>query len=108
MLGNVLNSSLGDIPFVKGVCPLGSNVSVCAMPPPIQSTMTVSAVGLIFGSPFDSSARSCRGKDAANAERVAALAVFRKSRRFQPTDLIVCLMSIFLLDASFRRWVHVT
>jgi hypothetical protein len=23
-------------------------------------------------------------------------------------DLIVCLMSIFLLDASFRRWVHVT
>jgi hypothetical protein len=50
------------------------------MPLAIQRTMTVSAVGLIFSS--GSAARIWRGKPAANADSVAALAVLRKSRRF--------------------------
>jgi hypothetical protein len=49
------------------------------MPPPIQSTITVSAVGVILGS--GSAARTARGAPAASAESVAALAVFKKSRR---------------------------
>jgi len=49
---------------------------VCAMPPAIHSTMTASAVGT---SVWAASAR--RGKPAASADNVAALAVARKSRR---------------------------
>jgi hypothetical protein len=65
------------------------------MPPPIQSTMTVSAVALSFStSGFASAENTARGKPAASAESVAALAVFRKSRRDQ--------FSIFMSTSSCR------
>src|SRR5438552_1762944 len=46
MLGNVLNTFSVRTPGSKGVYLLGSNVSVCAIPPAIQRTMTASAVAL--------------------------------------------------------------
>jgi len=49
------------------------------MPPAIHSTITRSAVGVIFSA--GSLARSPRGAPAASAASVAADAVFRKSRR---------------------------
>src|SRR5205814_7323254 len=70
-----------------------SNVSVWAMPPAIQRTITVSAVGVIFSS---FSARSWRGKPAASAESVAALAVFKKSRRDWRTGLLDVWISEFM------------
>src|SRR5947207_1742165 len=86
IVGKVLTTSLGGIPLVNGVYSLGSNVSVCAIPPPIHRTITVSAVAVRFGVPasvgFASSAKTRRGNPAASADRLAALAVFRKSRRF--------------------------
>ena len=48
MLGKVESTPFGSMPFSKGAYRFGSNVSVCAMPPAIQSTITVSAVGAIF------------------------------------------------------------
>ena len=43
--GNVLRTPFDSTPGVKGVYFFGSKVSVCAIPPAIQRTMTVSAVG---------------------------------------------------------------
>src|SRR5579872_2229105 len=70
------------------------------MPPAIQSTMTVSAVGLIFGS---SAARSCRGQPAASAESVAAPAVRRKSRRLQELFAFIITFSIDQLKLRQHR-----
>src|ERR1043166_676887 len=67
------------------------------MPPAIHSTMTVSAVGLIFSSV---SARSSRGKPAASAESVAALAVLRKSLRERPAPAWETDRAIGLLERS--------
>src|SRR5688572_21652381 len=80
--GNVLSTRFDSNPGSNGVYCFGSNVSVCAIPPAIHRTMTVSHVGLIasFGS---STAQSGRGSPAASAASVAALAVFKKSRRDQ-------------------------
>src|SRR5881394_4418483 len=50
------------------------------MPPPIQSSIRVSAVALGFSSAA-SAASKARPGPAASADRVAALAVLRKSRR---------------------------
>src|SRR5438105_9651288 len=77
--GKVLRTWSGLRPRSKAVYFFGSKVSVWAMPPAIHNTITVSAVGLIFSS---GSAVSWRGKPAAKAESVVALAVFIKSRRF--------------------------
>src|SRR2546425_12493249 len=68
------------------------------MPPAIQSTMTVSALALIFSS-GGSLANRARGGPAARAERVAALAVFKKSRREQ--WLLVFI--IFIMGSSVNQ-----
>src|SRR4051812_12280417 len=78
MLGNVERTPFGSIPLSYAVNFFGSNVSVCAIPPAIQSTITVSAVGLIFGS---ASAAKSLGARADRAASVAAEADFKKSRR---------------------------
>ena len=44
MAGNVLSTCSIRTPFSNGVYFFGSKVSVCAIPPAIQSTMTASAV----------------------------------------------------------------
>ena len=73
---NVLRTSLDFIPVEYGVNRLGSNVSVCAMPPPIQSKMTVSAVDclpkgfMLLRSPD-------KGMVAPKAAMVAALVFFK-------------------------------
>ena len=81
--GKVLSTRAGERPFSYGVYRLGSNVSVWAMPPPIQRTIMASAVGSIFSA--SALARIWRGSPAANAPRVAALAVLRKFRRLKFT-----------------------
>src|SRR5262245_55534564 len=43
--GNVLRTRFDSRPFSNGVYALGSNVSVCAIPPAIHKRMNVSAVG---------------------------------------------------------------
>ena len=48
IVGNVLKTWFEFIPFSNGANRLGSNVSVCAIPPAIHSRMTVSAVGSTF------------------------------------------------------------
>ena len=45
MIGQVPSSSLPFMPASKGVCFLGSQVSVCATPPGSQMKMTESALG---------------------------------------------------------------
>lgn len=73
---NVLSTSLDFIPLSYAVNRLGSNVSVWAMPPPIQSKMTVSAVDclpkgfMLLNSPD-------KGMVAPSAAMVAALLVFK-------------------------------
>src|SRR2546421_7651262 len=88
---NVLSTALDGVPGAYGVNRFGSNVSVAAIPPPIQSTITASAVGATFG-PFW--AITSLGNPAANAESVAALAVLRKSLRLNRSDISL-MMSLF-------------
>ena len=88
ILGKVLAILAGSIPFSKGAKRFGSNVSVCAIPPPIHKTITVSAVGVIFASAA-SAPRTRFGNPAARAESVAELAVRRKSRRFHRLQLFI-------------------
>src|ERR1043166_1636287 len=92
MLGKVLAMRAVSIPFSNGANRFGSNVSVCAIPPPIHRMMRVSAVGAIFSC---CSAKTGRAYPAATAESVAALAVRRKSRRVQSV-----LLFIFYEDAK--------
>src|SRR5438874_4662641 len=87
--GNVLSTCSGFNPRSNGTYRFGSKVSVCAIPPAIQRTITVSAVGLGFSS---LPAQTCRGKPAPNAESVAALAVLRKSRRLHSTRVLIRLI----------------
>ena len=70
------------MPLVNGVYLLGSKVSVCAIPPAIQSKITVSAVAVNFDElqPLNNPAN---GAPAANAARVAVLLFFKNSLRFQ-------------------------
>ena len=49
MAGKVQRIRLGSIPFSKGARYFGSNVSVLAIPPPIHSRITLSAVVLEIG-----------------------------------------------------------
>jgi hypothetical protein len=82
----VLRTLFPSIPFSKAVYLLGSNVSVCAIPPAIQRRMTVSAVELraTFAGEHPLN-RLATGGPAAHAARVAALVVLIKSRLFQAT-----------------------
>src|SRR5438105_9063451 len=86
MAGNVLRTLSGDIPFSYGVYFLGSNVSVWAIPPPIQRTMTESAVALGLDAAA-SAPRIWRARPAARALRVAA-EVWRKERREKEVSVI--------------------
>src|SRR6185436_5876246 len=94
--GNVLRTFFDSSPFSNAVYRFGSNVSVCAIPPAIQSTMTASAVGLRLwlgsGAVAGPSARTMRGYPAASAPSVAADAVLRNSRRDQ-FRLFMCSLS---------------
>src|SRR6266700_7340822 len=94
MEGNVERTAFDSSPFSNAVYFFGSNVSVCAMPPAIQRMITASADGWGLASgpyfdPLESAARQTRGKPAASAPTVAALAVLRKSLR--ENDFIVHL-----------------
>src|SRR5689334_14316189 len=71
------------------------------MPPAIQSTMTVSAVGLIFSVISVPAASIARGYPAASAESVAALAVLRKSRRLH--EFLNCIESSSVNQLEFRQ-----
>src|SRR5438093_12943461 len=64
--------------------------------------MTVSAVALIFSS-LASVASTVRGKPAAKAESVAALAVFRKSRRVNGLEAIISSIPIDIITATPRQ-----
>jgi hypothetical protein len=72
----VLSTSLDLIPFEYAVNRLGSNVSVWAMPPPIQSKMTVSADDCLPKG-FMLLKRPDKGMVAPRAAIVAALVVFK-------------------------------
>src|SRR5690554_5454396 len=78
----VLSTRLESSPFSKGVYRLGSKVSVCAIPPAIHRRITVSAVAACLDPPQEDK-RLVRGTPAANAAKVAALVVFKKSLLFQ-------------------------
>jgi hypothetical protein len=81
---NVLSTLLPSIPFSKGVYRLGSNVSVWAIPPAIQSRMTVSALpfrdATLVVHPFSI---LTTGVPAAIAANVAADDLFKNSLLFQ-------------------------
>ena len=71
---------------------MGSKVSVWAIPPAIQSTITESAVALgEIGFPEH---RAALGAPAARAARAADPAVFRKSRRWR---FVLGALSLFLM-----------
>ncbi len=80
MLGNVLRTFSTGTPGSNGVKRLGSNVSVCAMPPAIQSTMTASAVAVV-GLACDACSRGSRPT---RADSVAAAVAPMKPRRLTP------------------------
>ena len=87
---------------------LGSKVSVEAMPPPIQSTMTVSAVAGGRRSPAPSAASVWRGNPAPKAPRVAALSPFTKSRRVK-SGVFMVGESLVRIDRLFpfrSQWVN--
>src|SRR5688500_17696633 len=88
--GKVDSTLFGESPTSKGVYFFGSNVSVCAMPPAIQRTMTLSAVGTSLAADA-SSAKVALGNDALSAASAAAEAVLRKSRRDQSLRACICL-----------------
>ncbi len=77
----MLNTLFDCIPFVKGVYFFGSKVSVCGIPPAIQSKITVSAVEVIFLL-LQEDRKLLTGALAASAAKVAALALFRNCLRF--------------------------
>src|SRR5438045_1178509 len=87
IVGNVDNTAFDSSPGRNSVNFFGSNVSVCAIPPAIQRTITASAVGFGFApGPYISgdgapSPHTARGHEAASADNVAAEAPFKKSRR---------------------------
>src|ERR1044071_1450773 len=95
--GNVLSTLLLLIPFSNGVYFFGSNVSVCAIPPAIQSNITVSAVVEGFF-PVVLIIRA-NGAFALNAASVAALVFFKNSRRFQ----FAFILTIFLQNNSSQQ-----
>ena len=66
------------VPTSNGVNFLGSNVSVCAMPPAMKSRMTVSAVAFAFLSELP---KTRCGMPVAIAANEAAEMRWRKSRR---------------------------
>jgi hypothetical protein len=70
------------MPFEKGVYLFGSNVSVWAIPPAIQSRMTVSALEFVLLL-LQEDNKLVKGAPAASAARVAALLFFINSRLFQ-------------------------
>ena len=78
----VLNTSFAIMPLEKAVYLFGSKVSVCAIPPAIQSKITVSAVAVNFDElqPLN---KPANGAPAVNAARVALLLFFKNSLRFQ-------------------------
>src|ERR1035438_3113375 len=80
--GNVLSTRFDSMPGSYGVYCLGSNVSVWAMPPAIQSRMRLSARGAIFVA-----LASRRASDPASAAKAAAPEVRRKLRRERPARI---------------------
>lgn len=75
----VLKTLFAGIPFLNGVYRFGSNVSVCAIPPAIQSRITVSAFDLIL--PLPQELTRLTGMLADKAAIVAALVLCKNSRR---------------------------
>jgi hypothetical protein len=75
--GKVLSTSLIGTPGANGVYRLGSNVSVLAIPPAIQRTITASAVAFAGAC----AARSSCGSRPTNAPSVAAAVAPMKPRR---------------------------
>ena len=87
----VLSTSLPSIPLRKGVYLLGSKVSVCAMPPAINSQITDSAVEGIREPALESQEDSNPGIGAP-AAMVAILAAdnfFKKDRLLCELDIMV-------------------
>src|SRR5688572_15638848 len=82
---NVLRTLFPSIPFSKAVYLFGSKVSVCAIPPAIESRITVSAEELraTFDCGEHPLSRLATGGPAAHAARVAAPVALIKSRLFQ-------------------------
>jgi hypothetical protein len=101
----VLNTRVPSIPFSNGVYRLGSNVSVCAIPPAIQSRITASAEGFRTGLVHPSS-KPATGAPAANAASVAALDLFRNSRLFQVAFILtgfdesIAVVSLLSISSS--------
>jgi hypothetical protein len=90
----VLNTRLASIPFSNGLYRLGSKVSVWAIPPAIQSRITVSAEELIFGTGLQPGNHPASGAPAAMAARLAPEHCFRKVRRFHfELDIVLVLIS---------------
>jgi hypothetical protein len=87
----VLSTSLAIIPLENGVNFFGSKVSVCDIPPAIQSRITVSALEFIFLLLQDDK-ELVRGTPAANAAIVAAELFLKKSRLFQDVYIINILL----------------
>ena len=77
----MLNTLLDCIPFVKGVYFFGSKVSVCGIPPAIQSKITVSAFEVIFLL-LQEARKLLTGAPAARAANVAALVLLRNCLLF--------------------------
>ena len=93
----VLSTSLAFMPLVKGVNFLGSNVSVWAIPPPIQSKITVSAVAVILGR-LQEDKKPAIGAPAASAAIEAALLPLINSLRFHRVLISNNLLSNDLIN----------
>jgi hypothetical protein len=63
---------------VKGVYFFGSKVSVCGIPPAIQSKITVSAFEVVFLLLLQEDMKLLTGAPAARAAKVAALVLLKK------------------------------
>ena len=102
-LGKVERTRFPSIPFSKGVYFLGSNVSVCAMPPAIHSNITVSAVLVSIGfDPAQLVSSEDIGAPAARAAKVACEAVFKNSRLFH-AFIISLNLNLLINQLKFRE-----
>ena len=81
ILGKVLKTLLLSTPLEYGTNAFGSNVSVCAIPPAIQSNITVSALEVIAGADLQEFKKLAMGILVEAADKLAAAIFFIKSLR---------------------------
>ena len=104
IVGKVLSTWSTFTPGANGVYFFGSNVSVCAMPPAIQSTITASAVAA--GAASCCAARRVCGSRPTSAPSVAAAVAPMNPRRLMRALMNVSSRVIVASVDQLEFWLH--